>query len=71
MKKCILILNEKSQLMKNNSVNNQSFDFEKYLNENLDLQRFYFFDMITKIYSGNLESIHIDTKILPLSNIVY
>jgi hypothetical protein len=45
------ILNEKSVFLKNVAAKKGVFDFEKYLNDNQQLQIFYFFDMISKIYS--------------------
>lgn len=51
MGKCISILNEKSIFLKNGQPKKVNFDFEKFLNENRELQVFYFFDMISKIYS--------------------
>jgi hypothetical protein len=64
------ILHEKSVFLKSLTVKGE-FDFEGYLNENPSLQIFYFFDMISKIYSESIESININTSIFPLEKLVY
>ncbi len=69
MEKCISILNEKSVFLKSNNAKKGGFDFEKILNKNTSLQLFYFFDMISKIYSESIDSIN--TEIFPLEKLVY
>ncbi len=69
MEKCISILNEKSVFLKSNHAKKGGFDFEKYLNKHTSLQLFYFFDMISKIYSESIDSIN--TEIFPLEKLVY
>ena len=57
------ILKEKSVFFKYNiksysNLNNQnkSINFEQYLNDNPNLQIFYFFDMISKIYADTIDT---------------
>ncbi len=69
MGKCLSILNQKSVFLKSSLVNENGFDFENLLNQNRSLQLFYFFDMISKIYSENIESIN--TAIFPLEKLVF
>jgi uncharacterized protein with ATP-grasp and redox domains len=51
------ILNQKSVFLKSTLVQGKGgFNFEGFLNEHSDLQIFYFFDMISKIYSESIST---------------